>query len=225
MFQEHTNTIWGTYCDCGSQCSILQSDYHPWDDGEFIVKLRCDTCNKEIIVNKDIAKAFYDKKIYSYFKNLHGTVVDLGCGGGFLSRYLLKNRKVKNIYGLDLDFQCNDELSDIIQLNPKFQFFCADAREIEDIFYGSTVDFLVSRDVFMFIENTKKYFDDVTSLTKKGIKHMGWYMEKNQKMKNKLLPEQIADEYRHRGWTVDLEYLDWYKSGYFINAYKECHES
>lgn len=39
-------------------------------------------------------------------------------------------------------------------------------------------------------------------------------------MKNKLTPHQIANEYSKRGWNVELKYLDWYKYGYFINAYK-----
>ena len=39
-------------------------------------------------------------------------------------------------------------------------------------------------------------------------------------MKNKLTPQQIKNEYTKRGWIVESEYLDWYKSGYFINAYK-----
>lgn len=72
----------------------------------------------------------------------------------------------------------------------------------------------------MFIEDTERYFKDITGIVNKGIRQMGWYQKDNSRMKNKLVPEQIADEYIKRGWKVELEYLDWYKSGYFINAYK-----
>ncbi|MEG1142227.1 MAG: hypothetical protein RSE41_07265 [Clostridia bacterium] len=73
----------------------------------------------------------------------------------------------------------------------------------------------------MFIEDTDQYFNDVSKIVNKGIRHMGWYFENNKRINNKLTPQQIKQEYSKRGWIVELEYLDWYKSGYFINAYKE----
>lgn len=74
--------------------------------------------------------------------------------------------------------------------------------------------------MFMFIEDTNQYFDDVTNIVNKGIRQIGWYMRDSERMKNKLEPQQIAYEYIKRGWKAELEYLNWYKSGYFINAYK-----
>lgn len=146
--------------------------------------------------------------------------MDLGCGGGFLSRNLIKHDKVTKVYGLDIDLDSEIDLKDIID-NPKFNFIHRDIDNINAIFQKGSIDYLVSRDVFMFIENTQKYFDDVTNIVTSEIKQMGWYIEGNMRMKNKLLPEQIAEEYIKRGWEVELEYLDWYKSGYFINAYKQ----
>lgn len=87
MFKEHNFIVWGTYCKCGNECSILQNEHHPWIDTAFAVKLKCSSSGSEV-------------------------------------------------------------------------------------------------------------------------------------MKNKLEPQQIAYEYIKRGWKVELEYLNWYKSGYFINAYK-----
>lgn len=219
MFKEHNFIIWGDYCKCGIECSILQNQQHPWDNTDLIVKLKCNVCGDEVVINKEKAERFYNNKIYSFFKDVQGNIIDLGCGGGFLSRYLLNNDNINKIVGLDIDSESISELQDII-LNPRFKFINTDICNLQEIFTKDSMDYLVSRDVFMFVEDTDKYFDDVTSIVTKGIKQMGWYIEDNKRIKNKLLPEQILEEYTKRGWKAELEHLDWYKSGYFVNAYK-----
>lgn len=221
MFEENKFVIWGAFCKCGNECSILQNEHHPWVDTDFTIKLKCSSCGSEIIIDPKRAEEFYNNKIYSYYDGLYGSIIDLGCGGGFLSRYLLNKDRTFRVYGLDSDPDCNNELSDIIHKDGKFKFIRYDISNISSIFAPQSADFLVSRDVFMFVEDTDRYFDDVTEIISKGIRHMGWYMKDNNRMKNKLEPRQIAEEYRKRGWTVELESLDWYKCGYFINAYKE----
>lgn len=81
-------------------------------------------------------------------------------------------------------------------------------------------DYLVSRDVFMFIEDTEQYFNDVTHLIHKGIYQMGWDITNHPRMKNTLKSDETAKE---NGWQVEIEYLDWYKSGYLIKAIKGFH--
>lgn len=221
MFKEHNYIVWGTYCNkCGSECSILQNMYHPWIDTEFTVKLKCHLCGSEVIIDRRKAESFYNSKIYSYYGGLYGKIIDLGCGDGFLSRYLLKHDKIDKVYGLDSGTNCVDQLKDIIKNEDKFEYFNSDIKNIDSIFKPANVDFLVSRDVFMFIEDTDKYFNDVTRIVNTGIRQMGWYVKDNSRMKNKLEPEQICEEYRKRGWDAEIEYLNWYKSGYFINANK-----
>lgn len=220
MFREHNFNIWGTYCECGNDCSILQNKYHPWDDTKFTTKLKCNVCGNELIVDKQNAQIFYNNKIFSYFNDIYGSVIDLGCGGGFLSQYLICQDSVDIVFELDIDKGCIDELSDLIGQNNKFEFMDYEGQNLRKLFNENRVEFLVNRDVFMFIEDTDQYFDDVSEIVNKGIRHMGWYSENNERMKNKLTPQQIKNEYSKRGWTVELKYLDWYKSGYFIDAYK-----
>lgn len=220
MFTENKFIIWGTYCKCGNECSILQNEHHPWIDNTFAVKLKCNCCGREIIIDNKSAEEFYNNKIYSYYNGLYGNIIDLGCGGGFLSRYILNENKVDKVYGLDNDSDCISELADIIKDQNKFQFVNTDISNIRSSFNSDSIDFLVSRDVFMFIEDTERYFNDVSEIVNKGIRQMGWYMKDNSRMKNKLTPQQIAEEYSKKGWKVEIEYLDWYKCGYFINAYK-----
>lgn len=220
MFNENQFIVWGTYCKCGNECSIFQSEHHPWIDTKFTVKLKCSSCGNEVIIDRKKAEEFYNNKIYSYYNGLYGKIIDLGCGGGLLTRYLLNQNKIDKIYGLDIDAECINELADIDNKQNKFQFINSDISSISNKFTSNSVDFLISRDVFMFIEDTDKYFNDITNIVKNGVRQMGWYMKNNNRMKNSLEPQQIADEYTKRGWTVELEYLDWYKCGYFINANK-----
>lgn len=220
MFKKNEFVIWGSYCKCGSECSILQNEHHPWIDTAFTIKLKCNSCGNEIIIDKKSAEVFYSNKIFSYYNGLYGKIIDLGCGSGFLSRYLLNQKEIDKIYGLDSDMNCIDELTDIINEQKRFEFINSDIKNIRSKFSSNSIDFLVSRDVFMFIEDTDRYFNDITEIVNKGLRQMGWYLEDNNRMKNKLEPQQIADEYTKRGWTVELEYLDWYKCGYFINAYR-----
>lgn len=94
------------------------------------------------------------------------------------------------------------------------------AKNISNYFEKDSVDYLVNRDVFMFIYDTDKYFDDITNIVRKGIRQMGWFKKDNKRMLNELTPLQISIELEKRGWKVEVEYLDWYKSGYYIKANK-----
>lgn len=221
MFKEHDFIVWGTYCKCGHECSILQNERHPWDESSFTIKLKCSVCGTEVIIDTKSAALFYDKKIHSYFNNVSGNVIDLGCGGGFLSRHILAQPNIEKVYGMDVDIDCENEISDLIKHRSTFKFINSDIKSLDILFAPSSIDFLVSRDVFMFIEDTDTYFNTLSKLVTKGIKQMGWYIEGNKRMKNKLTPAMIAKEYEKYGFTAELEYLDWYKSGYFINAYKK----
>lgn len=218
MFCEHNFTIWGSKCQCGNECSILQNIHHPWELDDFQVKLCCDICKNIVTIDSYKAKAFYDLKVLDYFKTVYGNVIDLGCGGGFLSRNLIGNAKIKRIYGIDIDKYCEKELKDLLN-NKKFEFFNGNLEK----FYKKldSVDFLISRDTFMFIKDTDEYFKIIDKLVNVGVFHMGWYIEGNKKMQNHIYPDDVLKEYLNRGWNANIEYLNWYKSGYFIKAYRE----
>jgi len=218
IFHEHKNMIWGTFCSkCGAECSVLQSAHHPWDQTTFGRIIRCSKCGSENHVNQQAAAYFYNQRIYSYFNELSGVILDLGCGGGFISSYLLNQQKINLVFGLDQDKNCALELTKLLS-NHKFTFIHADICKLHDLFAKQSIDYLVSRDVFMFIEDTDRYFDDISLLVKSGIRQMGWYMKNNPRMRNSLEPDQILGEYRKRGWHANLKDLEWYKSGYMIQA-------
>lgn len=219
---EHNNTIWGSICSCGNEVYILQNKFHPWNETDFTIELICPNCKKLLIVDQKKAANYYNEKIYSYYNHVTGNVIDLGCGGGFISNYLSNNNDINKISALDIDETVKDYINNI---NPnRVHFIHAGAHELSQHFDTNSVDYLVHRDVFMFIEDTKKYFDDITNIVSKGIVHIGWYLSNNERMKNKLLPVEIKEELENRGWMVTLEYLPWYKCGYIIIANKKQHK-
>lgn len=219
MFKEHNYVIWGDYCSCGKECFIMQNKVHPWgDDIDFKIRIECVSCGKKMDIDKEKAQEFYSRKILSYYNDVEGKIIDLGCGGGFLSDFLLHNEKVSKIYAIDNDISCKDDIEKLNNGEDKISFINMDICDLNKYFVDLKVDYLVSRDVFMFIEDTQKYFDDITKIVSKGIRQMGWYVSNSNRMKNKLLPEQIVNELTKRNWQVRLDCLDWYKSGYFIQA-------
>lgn len=214
-FKEHQDMIWGTICPCGNEVSILQNVHHPWDHDGFVIKTTCPNCFDTLVIDSEKATHFYNNKIYSYFNTLNGVVLDLGCGGGFLSERIVKNIHVEKVIGVDIEAISYPQLAGY-----NFEFVSDDLANLSQLFEKNELNYLVSRDVFMYIENTEKYFDDVTQLVSEGIFQMGWYISNHPRTKNNLTPDEIVNEYKKRGFETEIEYLDWYKSGYFIKAVK-----
>ncbi|QVK17452.1 methyltransferase domain-containing protein [Mycoplasmatota bacterium] len=213
MLVENQNYIWGKSCDCGNDCFILQNKFHPWSETDFIVKMTCPKCGENFEVNQKDAQNYYNKKLFSYYKGIDGTVLDLGCGKGFLTQHINNIEEVNEVYGLDVLDSSVDSLD-------KVTFIKDDLKNLSKHFKKDSIDYLVHRDVFMFVSDTKQYFDDVTNIVRKGIYQMGWFLKGNSRMENQLEPNDIKIELEKRGWKVYLEYLDWYKLGYFIKASK-----
>lgn len=218
MFRDHSNCIWGTRCRCGSDVYILQNKHHPWEATEFIARIPCQSCRELVDVDVKKAADYYNEKILSCFSDVRGTVLDLGCGGGFITQHLLTLPQVTRVIALDSDPGCRENLANI--QDSRLEFVLADAADLGKLFAPGSIDYAVSRDVFMFIENPEVMFADLRRVTRSGIRQMGWYKPATGCMKNTLTPEDVRAALCRDGWLVDLDYLDWYKSGYFIRAEK-----
>ncbi|WDV47968.1 class I SAM-dependent methyltransferase [Clostridiaceae bacterium M8S5] len=218
MINQHNNIIWGKKCTCGQECFILQNKYHPWDeDVDMEITIVCNKCNNKVTIDRESASLYYDNKIYSYFKDIKGHVLDIGCGGGFLSRFILNNLMPCKVYGLDVDEGCIEELNDLAR-EDRFNFNKSNIKNIKTDYKDVHIDYIVCRDVLMFIENIDNFIDDISNTTAQGLRFMGWYIPTNKRIKNNVSPDEIALKLKERGWSVNVEYLDWYKSGYFINC-------
>lgn len=221
MFQEHPFVVWGAQCRCGGEVSILQNSFHPWSSTDFIVKAWCPVCGRAVEIDQSRASEFYSRKILSYFTDVSGEVLDLGCGGGFLTEFVAGKDDVSRVCAIDSDPACEGSIGAINDPERKIRFERMDAGKIGRRFASDSVDYLVHRDVFMFIDDPGLYFDDVTRIVRRGIRHMAWYVKGNARMKNAVAPDEIVAELQRRGWEAGIEYLDWYKCGYFVRAQKK----
>lgn len=222
MFQEHPFAVWGTHCPCGADVFVHQNSFHPWERADLVIRMRCPKCGRNVAVDQAAASDYYSQKILSYYDDASGEVLDLGCGGGFLTEFLAKKDDVTCVHAIDPDEGCRESIGSLDDPGGKIRFAPADAGAIERLFPPGSLDYLVHRDVFMFIEDPGKYFDDVTRVVRRGIRHMGWYVAGNPRMKNAVKPDAIVAELQKRGWSAEIEYLDWYKCGYFVRADKKA---
>lgn len=221
MFKEHDFIIWGTSCECGNNVSILQNKHHPWLDKDFKIKLKCENCKKKISIDYQKAAKYYNDKVLSFFSDVKGTVIDLGCGNGFLTSYLNKIPQINKIFAIDIDKNVQNSIQNIDKNKQKIEFLKISADELKNYFKSNEVDFLVSRDVFMFIEKPNEFLNQVTNILRKGIRQMGWFIKENKRMKNIMNPDSIRKTLLEKNWLVEQYNLDWYKSGYFIKADKK----
>ncbi|MTI70550.1 MAG: hypothetical protein FH751_09910 [Firmicutes bacterium] len=70
----------GKQCECGNECFVLQNQFHPWDESSFSVKIKCPECDDIVKIEKIDTEKYYNQKIYNYFNNMSGEIIDLGCG-------------------------------------------------------------------------------------------------------------------------------------------------
>ena len=95
--------IWGCKCNCGNEV-FDYFDEHPWCNDRNIMKLVA--CSKCGVINKiDCLKAekFYNEKVLNCFSDIYGNVLEIGCGGGFVSEYVINLKNVNYLATLDID--------------------------------------------------------------------------------------------------------------------------
>ena len=109
------------------------------------------------------------KKIQSAFQkieiqNIH-TVLELGCGIGFVSTYLAESYNFV-IYGTDYDF---DQIQIAIKLQPKLEhlhFQVEDATKLS--FNDSSFDLVLSQNVFHHIPNWEVAIQEIVRVLRSG---------------------------------------------------------
>ena len=202
------NIVWGTNCyECHNEVFLLQDKYHPWNKSDVNLEVICQNCKTPIIINQDMASEFYTNKILDLFKDISGSIIDVGCGGGLLSNYF--HSKNNLVSAIDIDKECEKELVDGIN------FILDSAENIKNHFPNNAVDYIIGRDILMFINNIEEFILNCYQIAKKGIIFVGWYDLDHDKMVNKTNPFDFFKLIPKDSFII--EELDWYKNGYVIS--------
>lgn len=210
--------VWGTKCNCGSDCYILQEDHHPWNSSEHFEEVICSNCGKLHRVGQKEASSYYSQRIFNMFSHLSGNVIDFGCGSGFLTWYANQEQSVTDIYAIDADSGCEKPIAGI---DRGIHFINGSTLEMEKSIPESHITELVSRDVLMFIKDVGRFVEVSSRLVSERIRHLAWYKPSDPRVSNNLQPESLKVMYEQLGWRVELTYLDWYAYGYFLDARKD----
>ncbi len=215
-FIQHSNIVWGNKCNCGNNIDILQNQFHPWDtETNFKITIKCSNCGIINTISQKEASNYYNNKIYEIYDEISGNIIDLGCGGGFLSS--LAKQKGCHVLGIDIDKKSSDLIGTNLDIFENLDINSLNINSLEKK-YITKYNYIIHRDVFMFISNTENYFKQIKNVGK-GVIHVGWFVKNNKRMKNLLTPDQILQKYLEAGFKASIEYLEWYASGYVIKAY------
>ena len=135
-------------------------------------------------MNKELIKIRFNKKLDSYDenariqnkmakklieylpKNDYGSVLELGCGTGMLTRYVSERINYENYLALDIVPNCEKYIK---QLNPEIEFVAGD---IEEFVKNSQqqYDLIVSNAALQWIENLPEFIKLLTErLNQSGI--------------------------------------------------------
>lgn len=207
--------IWGTLCQCGCECFLLQSKHHPWSKTDYIAEIICPECQKVHRIDQKQAARFYNQKIYDLFTPINGNVLDFGCGAGFMTWFASQQPEVEKILAMDIDAGVIDKIT---QIDPGIEFISGSEAQLITGLAELTVDELISRDVIMFIDDIDGFIRSATQAAKNRVRILGWYKPEDKRVNNILEPESIKCLFNKYNWQVDIEYLDWYAYGYFIDA-------
>ena len=201
--------IWGTYCECNNEVYTFK-DEHPWNgDTEILEKVKCDKCGKIIEINCFKASEYLETKIYECFKNVSGRVLEIGCGGGLVTNYLVNNPKVEYLVTLDNDDESISEVSN--------RHINMDLNIIDICVFDDSFDYVVCRDVLMYLEDIDYTLKELSKISKKVVL-LNWYNINHKNCINKTEPEKILEIANKYFDNLELIYPSFYKNGYIIQT-------
>lgn len=199
--------IWGTMCDCGNEVSTLTNE-HPWMDVDVFYDVKCEKCGKVHRITKDMAATFYENKIYDLFKDVKGNVLELGSGGGFITKYLSTKSDVDNILAIDIDDESNEYATEYIH---------GDINKFKELGVTKRFDYVVCRDVFMYLDNLDELFYEISKKSSKLL-FLNWYNPNHKNCHNKTNPIEIFEMLSKYYKDIEIVYPPFYKWGYLIRS-------
>ena len=157
----NNKNIWGCLCECGKE-AFDYFDEHPWCEDQSLVKyVKCSNCGKVHEINCSKAEEFYNKKIFECFKDIYGNVLEIGCGGGLVTEYVAGLESVKYLATVDVD---DESISSISSKHHKL-----DLNNFDEGVFENTFDFVICRDVLMYLDDIDYTFSKLSKISNKVI--------------------------------------------------------
>ncbi len=211
------NNIVGYECECGEEVSFL-SELHPygWSD-DFTLELTCPKCKQSHIISKSEAINFNAHKVHQLFDSIYGNVLEIGCEYGLLTNYISKNDKVKSITCIDIEDYSDSRLLK----NSKIKFVQQDLENLKLTSLKKDYDFLVCKDVLMYIMDIEKLVEKLSKVCK-NVLMINWFNAEKHNCKNKnASPLKVKKIFAKYYKNVSLSYPHVYNDCYLIKASKK----
>ena len=102
--------------------------------------------------NAKIQKRMAERLLTFVEKNEYNSILEIGCGTGFLTKFLCEKVKFKTLEAIDIVEDCKDY---ILQINPNIEFINADIEEYlkND---NKKYDLIISNATLQWVENFEK---------------------------------------------------------------------
>ena len=198
--------IWGKKCSCGNDIYDYFEE-HPWSEGNIAKEVICLNCKKKNVITMDEARTYYNNLIYDIFKEAKGNVLDIGCGGGMLTKYLLTKDSVNKVLAID-----KDDDTDV-----KDVFIKVDLDDFDEKIFDIHFDYLVCRDVLMYLKDIEYTFSKLSKISDKIIL-LNWFNKEHKNCVNKSPPEEILCVLNKYYKNIEISYPSFYKWGYLIKS-------
>ena len=154
--------------------------------------------------NAKIQKRMAERLLTFVEKNEYNSILEIGCGTGFLTKFLCEKVKFKTLEAIDIVEDCKDY---ILQINPNIEFINADIEEylkLEDYDRLDEKNKLVESLALSLSENeiyqTAKYLEAYTAVKKASY-------PKAMVLIDEMLQVNLSKELRSKLLALKLQVL------------------
>lgn len=212
--EDINKNIWGKRCSCGN---IVYGFYeeHLFVEENINKEIVCLKCNKNNNIKKEEAREFYNKLIFECFKEVKGKVLEIGCGGGFLTTYLTNKKDVTSVLAVDNDMS-NNEIKYINSLdNCKYKNI--DLNNFCEEIFDEHFDYVVCKDVLMYLKDIDYTFNILSKISSK-IVLLNWHSINHKNCLNKTGPNDVYEIINKYYNDIEITYPSFYKWGYLVKT-------